>query len=104
MCWRALARELQRFAVVDGRDARISRYALEDETYEWPEERVSSASLEARLAPVYERLHLGAGQLRAEWNCARLEGVIGASYARLLRAVRELLPRMTVHVSAARCE
>ena len=30
-----------------------------------PEERVSSASIEARLAPLYARFHLGSGQLEA---------------------------------------
>ncbi len=44
---------------------RWSRVCLEAIGYELPDERVSSASLEARLSPVYETLCLGPGQLEA---------------------------------------
>jgi acyl-CoA:acyl-CoA alkyltransferase len=44
---------------------RWSHVCLESIGYELPEERVSTALLEDRLAPVYEALHLGHGQLVA---------------------------------------
>ncbi len=42
---------------------RWSRVCIEAIHYLLPEERVSSADLESRLAPLYERFHLGMGQL-----------------------------------------
>ncbi len=44
---------------------RWSRVHIEAIAYELPEERIDSASLERRLAPLYESLHLSAGQLEA---------------------------------------
>ena len=44
---------------------RWTRVCLEAIGYELPEERVSSASLEARLEPLYRSLNLGPGQLEA---------------------------------------
>lgn len=44
---------------------RWSKVHVEAISYELPEERVSSASIEARLAPVYDALRLEAGQLEA---------------------------------------
>ena len=42
-----------------------SRVCVEAIAVELPEERVSSTELEARLAPLYERYHLGMGQLES---------------------------------------
>ncbi|AKU92027.1 3-oxoacyl-ACP synthase III [Vulgatibacter incomptus] len=44
---------------------RWSRVCIEAIAYELPDERVTSSALEARLAPVYEALRLGGGQLEA---------------------------------------
>jgi acyl-CoA:acyl-CoA alkyltransferase len=42
-----------------------SRVCVEAIAVELPEERVTSAALESRLAPLYDRYHLGLGQLEA---------------------------------------
>ena len=44
---------------------RWSRVCLESVAYQLPHERVSSAALEERLAPVYDALRLAPGQLEA---------------------------------------
>ncbi len=44
---------------------RWERVCVEAIAYELPDQRVASRTLEARLAPLYERFHLGQGQLEA---------------------------------------